>query len=340
MFRKTLVWTEKVYDRFFLKSPKDGSLHIILYNTFADETSIWLKGRIIRNEPVRPQTTSLLGTIRANYSRINSLEVANVKIVLQHATASVEAKSDEEGYFTAKLPSIPAPVIKAELVHAPFKVNNLYYTHCKIIQPALGETIGVISDIDDTAIITDSHKPSRMLKKVLLDAAYKRRAVKGVPEWYEALRKGKKNTENRPFFYVSSSPWNLYDLIIEIFRLQGLPEGSLFLRDYGIDADKMLVGEHHGHKQTAITHILESFPNMTFILSGDTAQEDPSIYFEIAQKYPQRIKAIFIRDVGIPQKALAASTLAQNALQLGVPFYIFQKTNEAMAHCIEWLDWK
>lgn len=36
---------------------------------------------------------------------------------------------------------------------------------------------------------------------------------------------------------------------------------------------------------------------MEFILIGDDSQKDPEIYAEIAEKYPERVKEIYIRNV-------------------------------------------
>ena len=44
----------------------------------------------------------------------------------------------------------------------------------------------------------------------------------------------------RPFFYVSSSPWNLYGFIAEFMELNGIPHGPMFLKDYGVDRSQFI----------------------------------------------------------------------------------------------------
>lgn len=43
--------------------------------------------------------------------------------------------------------------------------------------------------------------------------------------------------------------------------------------------------------------MLNDFPRRCFVLVGDSAEQDPEIYGELARANPERIAAIFIRDV-------------------------------------------
>ena len=42
-----------------------------------------------------------------------------------------------------------------------------------------------------------------------------------------------------PLFYVSSSPWNVYDVITQFLELQGIPHGPVMLRDVDIGFDTL-----------------------------------------------------------------------------------------------------
>jgi phosphatidate phosphatase APP1 len=67
---------------------------------------------------------------------------------------------------------------------------------------------------------------------------------------YRALQLGPDGEGLNPIFYVSSSPWNLYDLLEEFFRVHGIPEGPLFLRDWDFSPLKLLRMGHQDHKLT------------------------------------------------------------------------------------------
>jgi len=56
---------------------------------------------------------------------------------------------------------------------------------------------------------------------------------------------------HRPFFYVSSSPWNLFSYIVAFQRAKGLPLGPLLLRDWGFNRATLAGGSHGDHKRAA-----------------------------------------------------------------------------------------
>ena len=89
-------------------------------------------------------------------------------------------------------------------------------------------------------------------------------------------------------FYVSSSPWNLYDLLSDFFNLQNIPIGPvLFLRDWGLSDQGFLPTRNRSYKLGYIKEIIETFNDLPFILIGDSGQEDPEIYTEVVSLYPE-----------------------------------------------------
>ncbi len=69
----------------------------------------------------------------------------------------------------------------------------------------------------------------RNLRTTLLTSVEGRIAFKGIGAFYRALELGGGAEVVNPIFYVSSSPWNLYDLLERIIELNGIPLGPLFL---------------------------------------------------------------------------------------------------------------
>jgi len=128
-----------------------------------------------------------------------------------------------------------------------------------------------------------------MLLTVALSSARTRKPFAGVAAFYRALHRGGSSSPN-PFFYVSKSPWNLYAPLVEYLELQGLPAGPLILRDFGWRMPKQ-------HKETAIADILATYPELPFVLIGDSGEHDPEIYAGIVRRFRDRIRAIYIRSV-------------------------------------------
>ena len=71
----------------------------------------------------------------------------------------------------------------------------------------------MISDIDDTIVRTGATSLLMMLRVVLLSNAHTRLPFQGVAAFYGALARGASGQDSNPLFYVSSSPWNLYDVL-------------------------------------------------------------------------------------------------------------------------------
>lgn len=52
------------------------------------------------------------------------------------------------------------------------------------------------------------------------------------------------------------------------------------------------------YKTEIIENILKDFPKRKYVLVGDSGEKDAEVYAQIAQKYPEQIVAICIRNVG------------------------------------------
>ena len=88
----------------------------------------------------------------------------------------------------------------------------------------------LISDIDDTFLISHSSRMRRRLYVLFTKNARTRKPFEGVVNHYKLLACSNVSGKNaNPFFYVSSSEWNLYDFIVEFSRRNELPEGVFLL---------------------------------------------------------------------------------------------------------------
>jgi phosphatidate phosphatase APP1 len=191
---------------------------------------------------------------------------------------------------------------------------------------------GIISDIDDTVIQSSATNLLAMGKTVLLNNARTRLPFAGVAEFYKALQLGRNGKRNNPFFYVSSSPWNTYDLLKEFLDLNQIPAGPLLLRDIGFGGETSLRGGHMGHKFREISQILQAYPHLNFVLIGDSGQEDPKIYREVVRQFPNRVLAIYIRDVQLPEREKIALDVSKSLLEDKVEMLIVDNTVEAAEH--------
>jgi phosphatidate phosphatase APP1 len=190
---------------------------------------------------------------------------------------------------------------------------------------------GVISDIDDTVLISHATQTLRKLRLILTKNAKTRLPFPGVRTFYDALAGDRKRN---PIFYVSSSEWNLYDFLVDFFDERALPKGPFLLQNFKSGLKELVTsgGGSHQHKQEKIQRLMELFPALSFVLIGDSGQRDPEIYAEAVTKYPGRVKAIYIRAIG--QKKKLDQDLVRQTHAKNVEMVLVKNTTEAYEHAL------
>ena len=278
---------------------------IAAYDSYGNGQRLYLTGRVLEDKGIRCPTDAgtLLDNLRMTYRRIASEEIPDAVVEAQFERSAVRATTDEEGYFEFTFtPRQPLPQdelwLPLELkliapVHRPGPVS----TTGRVMIPPPSARFGVISDIDDTVVHTDVTNMVKMARILAVGNARTRMPFAGVAAFYRALHSGAGGTELNPIFYLSSSPWNLYDLLHDFLEFQSIPHGPLLLRDWGVSAKEFLPLSHMDHKLIAIRKILEFYPALPFILIGDSGQQDPEIYLEVVKEFPSRILAVYIRNI-------------------------------------------
>lgn len=279
-------------------------LVILPYLGHGTSDELYLKGRVLERKDVRTATEadSVWQNFASMYRRFDSNEVPNAKLRVRCGSAEFEAEGDHEGYFDLQIKQYgggtrvwqPIEVTLVEpLPGGPPAPRVLGHA----LVPPADTDFGIISDIDDTIVLTGATDPLTMARVVMLNNPRTRLPFEGVAAFYRALRRGPRDCSYNPIFYVSSSPWNLYDLLIDFLRINNIPFGPLFLRDVGLEQDRLIKSGHLEHKMKQIRTIMDTHASLPFVLIGDSGQDDPEIYKEVVRLYPGRIKAIYIRDV-------------------------------------------
>jgi len=284
---------------------------------------------------------SIWENLVASYKRMNSNELPNVTIKATFQHLEKELITDEEGYFTLELNSeIPFVTenswqeIHLELTQVKGKKQDKVEAKGKILMPSTHSAFGIISDIDDTILQTKATEMTRAIQLTFMRNARTRLPFKGVSAFYQALQQGKSTDDYRPIFYVSSSPWNLYDFLKDFCEVRNIPEGVFFLRDLGISKEQFLQSSHGDHKLAQIQRIMQMYPAMPFILIGDSGQHDPEIYLQAIKDFPNRILSIYIRDVSENERDESVKKLVEEAQNLGVQMVFVKDTLEAGKHAV------
>ena len=158
------------------------------------------------------------------------------------------------------------------------------------------------------------------IRIVFANSAKSRSAMPGAPALYRALEEGADRAGWNPFFYVSRSGWGLYDLFELFLADNGLPKGPLLLQDIAILEEKSDVLGSEDHKRDTILRLMDEYPELPFVLVGDSGQDDPEIYRDIARERADRVRAILVRDVTPEERDREMRQVVQEVEEeLGVP---------------------
>lgn len=343
-FNKLSSGAEEEFDDLFFNLRRrlklNDPLQILTYRSYGTRNRVYIKGRVLEDKGIESATDkdTLFNNLVNMYHRFQSDEIPGAVLKVKFQDQEHTVVTDEEGYFMLNMapdtPFSPTSMwheIEVELEQAPVKFEAGLKSIAEVLVPPLDAEYGIISDIDDTIIETSATSILAMSRKVFLHNARTRLPFAGVSEFYKALQLGRNGKRNNPFFYVSSSPWNMYDLLKDFLDLNQIPEGPLLLRDFGLQDNKFISSGHMGHKFKEIENILLTYPLLNFVLLGDSGQEDPKIYREVVRKYPERILAIYIRDVQLAEREKIAVDISTE-LQDYVELVIVNNTVEAAEH--------
>jgi phosphatidate phosphatase APP1 len=195
-------------------------------------------------------------------------------------------------------------------------------------------TLAVVSDLDDTVIESGITRGLEVLRLTLLTKVTKRTPLPGAAELYRALTAARDGGSQVPVFYLSTSPWNLYELLTRFLVLRGFPTGPLLLTDWGPSRTNLFRMPTQEHKLTLIRALLMDYPALRVVLLGDTGQLDPEIYGTVALEAPDRVRAIYVRrTAGMqPRRAIELHGLARRVAASGVPMLVVEDSGQIAEH--------
>jgi phosphatidate phosphatase APP1 len=316
---------------------------------YRSETRLTITARALRSGGGGGDVFARRGRIQAMrtmLAQFASREVPGLDVRLElrspdGTTIERTAVTDKEGYVRFNLALAPewplphGPAWEVACLHW-LTVDGPQCIEGYVLTPGSSTRLAVVSDIDDTIIETGITGGPRAIarnwRRVLAELPDERIAVPGADVFFGALGGGavlaeaggagtRLSATHRPFFYISSSPWNLFSYLVAFKQGRGLPLGPLLLRDWGFNR-ATLGGESHGaHKRAALDALLSFYPEMRFALIGDDTQGDLPAYADTVQAYPGRVAAVFIRTGSGP---LTPEEIAGRAIieAAGVPLWL------------------
>jgi phosphatidate phosphatase APP1 len=321
------------------------------YRTYSGDFHLYIRGRALEDQPLKHfEQQTFYQTLRNTWRTFATDEIRSAHIVLTLENGNKYAtRADHEGYF---LIDFKVDFDLNELtddegylpISVSFEEDNEAFAKAKQqkrlkINKFSGETLvppdtaayGIISDIDDTIMHTGvtSFLKLRVAFNTFFKNYDRRLPLKGAASFYQLLHRGKSTKDQNPMFYLSNSPWNLYKYLEKFLDFHGFPKGPILLRDFPTPWDRTPKLKRP-HKVHELLNIIKHYPDMNFILIGDSGEHDADYYVDVAQQFPDRIMAIYLRSVNHKKKMLRVTSIAGGFTIC--PMLLVKESREAVAH--------
>lgn len=293
------------------------------------QQKLWVEGQIVLINPKYLNYRIDDSAFRNSYQLYKLYSPKHVQHRVLHLYYNGEKKweinLDDVGYFRVTLDLIDAENFnpnsiryflgesKIEVQKPTYSQNNIYTI------PDEGKLI--VSDIDDTVLVSHATNKIRKIRTLMKYGAFQRKQVESMNEFFQHMNK------NHGFIYLSNSEMNLYPLIKNFLNRHQFPLGPLFLREHmsisQVFSRNYRYDQSKQHKLYTLGLLMRSFPDKKFILVGDSGQKDPETYLTIAKEFSTQVEKIFIREITGNAKRRRLYEIKNELGELGIDFVLF-----------------
>ncbi|WP_430467415.1 App1 family protein [Winogradskyella ouciana] len=322
---------------------KKDPLQIIAFQGYGTDSHFYARGRALEDESIDLEDQHIWHLIVNTWKRFETDEIKNVDINIKLPNNKIlKGVTDNDGYYKveANLQDLKKLTneegwLSFELSYSDVNIKRTIQNENRfpgeILIPSTTSQFGVASDIDDTILHTGvvSMLKWRVVYNSIFKHAKNRSPLEGAADFYHRLHRGASGKNANPIFYVSHSPWNLYRYLELFLRQNNFPKGPILLRSLSNFLKRKSLDEKP-QKQKEILNLLKTYPDLPFILIGDSGEHDPDIYMEIAEEFPDRILAIYLRSVKHKKKMVRVKGLIENYKTTQV--LMVEKSAQAIDH--------
>ena len=167
-------------------------------------------------------------------------------------------------------------------------------------------TFGIVSDVDDTVMVTALPRPLVAAWNTFVVDEHARQPVPGMSVLLERIVR--ENT-GAPVVYLSTGAWNIAPTLMRFLTRHLFPSGAILLTDWGPTHDRWFRSGRN-HKLDNLRRLATEFPHISWLLVGDDGQADDDIYTTFAGESPANVAAVAIRRLSPAEAVLAGGRTA------------------------------
>lgn len=270
---------------------------VIPYTGYGSTTWIRVLGRVLLTRgPVRDSTEPAGAR---GWRSFTSVPVENAQVQVRVNGHEIDVRADQHGIIDVRVDVALEPgwqEIGLRSEGSEIVTEKIY-----VVPP--DARFGIVSDIDDTVMMTALPRPLLAAWNTFVVNEHARATTPGMPVLYERLTN---QYPGAPVIYLSTGAWNVAPTLTRFLSRNLYPAGTLLLTEWGPTADRWFRSGPL-HKRQSLERLAQEFPDVKWLLFGDDGQHDPAIYRTFLADHPDRVAAVCIRQLSPGEAVLAGS---------------------------------
>ncbi|HLP23802.1 MAG TPA: phosphatase domain-containing protein [Microbacteriaceae bacterium] len=272
---------------------------VVAFTGYGTERSVRILARVlfVRDEPHAARVRGWRSFV--------SVPISNARVTVRIGETETALVADRGGVIDAMVDVSLRPGWHT----ATFITEDGPESTAPVVVVGDGVTTGVISDVDDTVMVTMLPRPLLAAWNTFVLNEHARIPTAGMAVLYEKLLA---KHAGAPVVYLSTGAWNVAPTLRRFLSRNLFPAGPLLLTDWGPTHDRWF-RSGKAHKEENLRRLAVEFPNIRWILVGDDGQHDIDLYSYFAAEFPDHVRAIVIREMTGGEAVLAGGRAGHDA---------------------------
>ena len=270
--------------------------NIQIYNSYGNSHEVIIQGRLLHKKEFNKvkKSDNFFQNLYRRAKEFVSDEIKNKIVKLDINHEKFKTKSDFEGYFQFDVTLKKS--LKTGYHPIKLKIKDTSYIHDAKATIIDKKMIGIVCDFDDTIVVSNVTNKLKLAYNTIFKNYKQRKLIKGIKKRLEKILSQNPKTLPTPLFILSGSPQQLFNPIEGFLNYHHFPKHILILKkSHGINKDPLT--DQYKYKTQKIEKLLQLYPNMKWVMFGDSGEKDREVYESLIKKYPDKILRFYIRDV-------------------------------------------
>ena len=312
---RRVAWASGLEDRFHRyrerRARKRGLVPTVVpYSGYGGDGWIRVLCRVLLTRP-STKTRSGKKSIRGWRSFV-SIPVAHAAVIVRVDGQEFTVHADRGGVVDTEISATLTPGLRRISIDT--DGSETVTADIYVVNP--DARLGVLSDIDDTVMVTALPRPFLAAWNTFVLDEHARRPVPGMAVLLERITQ---EHPGSPVVYLSTGAWNIAPTLNRFMGRHLYPRGTLLLTDWGPTSDRLFRSGQE-HKRDNLARLAREFPLVRWVLIGDDGQHDEALYREFAHEHPENVSAVAIRQLSTPEAVLAGGRRHVDAPEGAAPW--------------------